>query len=65
MAKTIAEFFLRRWVEENLPGVRIKMEGRCAHLKDQNGDTMSIMYDPDTHGIICMDRNLDNLEYIP
>lgn len=55
MAKTIAEFFLRRWAEKNLPGVKIQVKGRRAELKDKNGDTMTIMYEPISREIICLD----------
>lgn len=61
MANTIAEFFLQKWISENIPGVKIKIEGRCAHLKDRNGDTMTIMYDSESRRILCADGNQDNL----
>lgn len=48
MASTIAEFFIRRWVEENLPGVKIQIEGRGARLTDSNGDSMCIAFDPES-----------------
>lgn len=54
MAKTIAEFFLRRWAEKNIPGVKIQVEGRKAKLTDENGDTMTIMYEPEDREIICL-----------
>lgn len=55
MAATIAEFFLRKWVEENLPGSQLKVEGRCGYITDKNGDTLNIMYDRESRRIICLD----------
>ena len=59
MAKTIAELLLRRWVEENLPGAKIIIEGRCAKITDGNGDTLNIAYDPKNRQIICLDGYTD------
>lgn len=58
MATTIAEFFLRRWVAENIPGA--KVEGRAARLTDKNGDTLCIAYDTETKSIVCLSTcNMD------
>lgn len=66
MAVTIAEFFLRKWAEENLPGVKVIIEGRCARLTDSNGDFLNILYEPETRRIVCLEGfNTDNLSCIP
>lgn len=61
MATTIAEFFLRRWASENVPGAKVEIEGRAAKLTDKNGDTLCIAYDSETKSIVCLSTcNMDN-----
>lgn len=65
MAATIAELFIKRWVEENLPGAKVEMKGRYASVTDSNGDSIEVLYEPRERRIICVDCNADNILYIP
>lgn len=47
-AKTITEYYFRKWMEENFlePDVFIlEVNGHEGVLKDQNGDTLKLVYD--------------------
>lgn len=45
--KTIAEYAIRRWMEENgfvMSEFSVEMDGNCAEIKDKTGDSMKVAY---------------------
>ena len=57
MAKTIAEFVIRRWIDTNFfPGsVKVLIEGNTAKITDKNGDTAVIIYNKETNEVYMLD----------
>lgn len=58
MAKTIAELVIKKWVEENLPGAKVTVEGRAGKVTDINGDSIDVAYDPEGKRILFLDTYL-------
>lgn len=50
-AKTIAEYVIRRWLMEQnfaMECFTLTVDGETGTLKDSKGDSLTIVYDPDT-----------------
>lgn len=50
-AKTIAEYVIRRWLMEQnfaMECFTLTMDGETGTLKDHQGDSLAIVYDPAT-----------------
>lgn len=57
MAKTIAEFVIKRWIDTNFfPGsVKVLIEGDTATITDKNGDTAVLIYNKETNEVYMLD----------
>lgn len=57
-AKTIAEYAIRKWLQQNNFDMQyfiLKMEGNRGILEDANNDTMILTYDQDTGNVLVED----------
>ena len=57
-AKTIAEYAFRHWMEQSNFATEcfaLEVDGREGILRDSNGDTLKLVYDPATKMVIAVD----------
>lgn len=59
-AKSIAEYAILRWLQQNNFDMQyfiLKMEGNKGILEDTNNDTMVLIYDQDTGNVLVEDKH--------
>lgn len=63
-AKTIAEYAIRRWMEEQisvLENFQLSMDGNVGTLKDKTGKSLILVYDPGTK-TVCVKEEREEVE---
>lgn len=57
-AKTIAEYAIRKWMEEEkfvMECFQVEFQGHEAVITDGNGDRLRLIYDPNTKMVVSAD----------